>query len=269
MRNKKTALMAAIILLLSVAYLATPKTSLAVHGEHISNTPIRVYAKQGGGWFLALTKRTDDRGVLKVKNALPGEYKMEVSSSDTKDDQTLGVELQMLDAQGRRIHSNMDADLYVYIGNDKYLVSSLKTSSGGWLKVSGLSPGTKYYIDIDSGQHINSKYGEMRIKTDAQIDGSDWFQASYKRTKSNVLNIGNILPGKYRFKAVSKPDGSIFALKGKVLDGNGQKAYNSEVDIYAYLNGSKTLVGKAMADGNASLELPKVMVGMDYRLEVK
>ncbi len=248
--------------------ISLPQSSLALSGSHISNTPIKVYTHQGHDWFLAIRKRTDEKGVLKVKNVLPGKYKMEVSKDDTKTGQTLAINLKMLDAQGRKIRKKMDVNLYYYVNDNKYPIGTIKTDEDGWIKVSGLSLGTEYLLDLDSGSSVHKKAGELRIKTKTRIDKSDWFQSSYKRTVKNTLENINILPGKYKFRAVNRSAGQTFTLHIRLLDKNGRKARNAQVKLYAYIGGNKTLIGKVKTDKNAWVKIPNVSTGVTYRISV-
>jgi len=248
--------------------LAIPKHSIALSGSRISNTPIRVYTKQGNDWFLAIAERTDGNGVLKVKDVLPGKYKMEVSRSDKRTNQSLAVNLKMLDKQGRKIRKKMDVDLYIYINDNKVFIGTVQTDEDGWLKLSGLSLGSKYLLDIGSGSYIHKKYGELRIKTKTKIDNSDWFQSSYERTKNNVLEEINVLPGKYKFRAVNKPAGQSFILHIRLLNKKGKKARNSKVKIYAYINNTKKIIGEVQTDNDGWVSLPGVLTGMTYKIRV-
>lgn len=268
MKIKSKKSLAVAIAFLAALGLLAPKSSLALSGYRISNTPIKVYAEQGGKWFLALTQRTDQGGVLKVENALPGKYKMEVSKSDTRTNQSLAIDMRMLDDQGRKIHKDMDVDLYVYIGNDKYFIGTKKTDSDGWLKVSGLTLGTEYELDLGDGTYVRPKAGELRIKTKARIGGSDWFQASYKRTDDNkVLNVGDALPGKYKFRAVGDAKPQPFTLEARLMDASGQVARNTDAKLYAYVHDVKTFVGQVKTDAEGWITLPKVLTGMTYRIK--
>ena len=245
-----------------------PKSSLALSGNRISNTPIKVYTRQGNDWFLAIRKRTDDKGVLKVKDVLPGKYKMEVSNDDTKTGQTLAINLKMLDAQGRKIRKKMDVNLYQYVNSTKYSIGTVRTDEDGWIKVSGLSLGTEYLLDLNSGSFVHKKYGELRIKTKAKIDQSDWFQSSYKRTRKNTLEVINVLPGKYKFRAVNKPLGKTFTLHVRLLYKNGKKARNAQVKLYAYKGATKILLGKLKTNTDGWTKIPGVTTGTVYRIKV-
>ncbi len=268
MKNNSKKLLILLVCVLVASGIVVPRHSMALSGSRISNTRVRVYAKQGGNWFLALTQKTDESGVLKVKNVLPGKYKMEVSNSDTKTGQTLAVNLKMLDVQGRKIRKKMDVDLYQYINDNKYSLGTVQTDEDGWLKLSNLSLGTKYLIDIGSGSYIHKKTGELRIKTKTRIDNSDWFQSSYKRTEKNILEVINVLPGKYKFRAVNRPTGQTFTLHACLLDKNGQKARHARVNLYGYIDGVKTLLGKVKTNKNAWIKVPGVSTGMTYRIKV-
>ena len=248
--------------------LSLPHPSLALSGNRISNTPVKVYTRQGNHWFLAMKKRTDEKGILKVEDVLPGKYKMKVSNSDTKTGQALAINLKMLDAQGRKIRKKMTVSLYQYVSDTQYFIGTVQTDNDGWIKVSGLSLDTEYLIDLDSGSFIHKKYGELRIKTKAKIDRSDWFQSSYKRTEKNTLEVINVLPGKYKFRAVNRPADQTFTLHACLLDKNGQKARHAKVNLYGYIGGVKTLLGKVKTDKNAWIKVPGVSTGITYRIKV-
>jgi 5-hydroxyisourate hydrolase-like protein (transthyretin family) len=264
-KSEKSLLPAA--LLLAALGLLAPKSSLALSGYRVSNTPVKVYTEQGNDWFLALTQRTDAGSVLTAEGVLPGKYKMEVSRSDTRDGQLLALDLRMLDDQGRKIHKDMDVDLYVYMNNDKYYIGTVKTDSDGWMKVSGLSLDTVYEMDLGDGSHIGPKAGELRIKTKAQIDNSDWFQTSYQRTDNGVLTVNDALPGKYKFKAVGDAKPQAFTLKARLLDDSGQVARSSQAKLYAYVKDVKTFVANIKTDAEGWITLPKVLTGMAYRIK--
>jgi len=108
----------------------------------------------------------------------------------------------------------------------------------------------------------------LRIKTKAKIDDSDWFQGSYKRTQNNVLEETNVLPGKYRFRAVSKPAGQSFILHIQLSDKNGKRARNSKVKIYAYINNIKKIIGEVQTDNDGWVSLPGALTGMTYKIRV-
>lgn len=264
-KSKKSLILTAS--LLAALGMLAPKSSLALSGYRISNTPVKVYTRQGGRWFLALTQRTDSGGVLKYENVLPGKYKIEVSKSDSRDNQLLAVDLRMLDDQSRPIHKDLDVDIYVFVGNDKYYIGSKETDSDGWLKLSGLTLGTEYELDLGDGTHVGPKAGELRIKTKARIGGSDWFQASYKRTDDKVLNVGNTLPGKYKFRAVGQAKPQPFTLEARLLNASGQVVRNTDAKIYAYIKNVKTFVGEIKTDTAGWVTLPKTLTDMTYRIK--
>ncbi len=144
----------------------------------------------------------------------------------------------------------------------------------------GVKPGTTYELVV-KGQGTLKKSGALaRIKTKAKISGSAWFDSSYDRLTADVtrktngvLEVKNVLPGKYKFKVKSsdvydttKP----FALNAQLLTDKGKKIKKpTTVIIYAYPNKVKTQVAEMTTDAHGWVTIPAVQPGATYRLKIK
>jgi len=263
----KQKIILAFVVTLAVVGLSMPFSAKALSGINTDDIDVKLYTKQGNDWFRALTKKTDRKGVLHVKNVLPGKYRMEIDEDDEETTQYLAVDLRMLDEDGRRLKDKTDVDLYVYIDGVKTYVKTEVTDDEGWMRVGLLSFDTEYYIDVKETSGVKKKDGELRIKVDAKVDDSDWFQALYTNTENGVLTARGVLPGKYKFEAkdaASQP----FILKARIFDEKGEKAKNEKVNLYVYINKVRTFVGQVMTDDDAWIILPKMMTDMKYKLSV-
>ena len=257
----------AFIFTLAVVGLTMPFSAKALSGINTDDIDVKLYTKQGGDWFKALEKETDHKGVLHVKNVLPGKYRMEIDEDDEETTQYLAVDLRMLDEDGRRLKDKTDVDLYVYINGVKTFVKTEETDDEGWMRVGLLSFDTEYYIDVKDTSGVKKKSGELRIKTDAKIDDSDWFQAFYTNTEDGVLTVRDVLPGKYKFEAkdaVNQP----FMLRARLLDDKSKRAENSKVDLYVYINKVRTFIGEVKTDDDGWIFLPNLMTDMKYKISV-
>ncbi|PID52756.1 MAG: hypothetical protein CR972_00140 [Candidatus Moraniibacteriota bacterium] len=257
-----------------------PTVALGVSGTNIDETYVKIKTKQGGEWFTTRKVKTDDDGVLRLKDVLPGKYKFTVDNDDEKSGQSLGLELRMQDEKGRRIKDKIDVKLYAYINNTKTFIKTVKTDKKGWLDIEGVSLNMIYELNVKDNGSVKSKDGLARIKTKAKIKGSDWFQSSYDRLEADnsgktngVLEMKNVIPGKYKFKLKSgdpydstKP----FIVHAQMRKDTGKRIKKStKVKIYAYIFGTKTIAGEVMTDDEGWILLPEVRTNMKYRLKVK
>ena len=255
------------VMTLAIAGLTLPFSAKALSGINTDKIDVKLYTKQGGDWFKALEKKTDHRGVLHVKNVLPGKYKMSIDDDDEETTQYLAVDLRMLDEDGRRLKDKTDVDLYVYISGVKTFVKTERTDDEGWMRVGGLSFDTEYYLDVKDTSGVKKKDGELRIKVDAKIDDSDWFQALYANTEDGVLTARAVLPGKYKFEAKDAAN-QTFILKARLLDDKSKVAEDSKVKLYVYVNKVRMFLGEVKTDDNGWLVLPNLMTDMKYKISV-
>jgi 5-hydroxyisourate hydrolase-like protein (transthyretin family) len=268
MTNKKiVGIMLAV--LVSISALSVPKATQALSGTNLKKTKIKVNTRQGGDWFLARVKKTNDRSVLEVKDVLPGRYKMSVSKGDQKSGQTLAVRLRMLDDEGRRVGDGVDVDLSVYVDSEKVFVATVKTEEDGWLQVSGLSLDTQYELDVKDDGKLSKKKNEARIKTSSKINRSKWFVGANKQTEKKVLKAEGVLPGTYKFNSKDLKSDEAFTLKAKMLNEKGREVDEAKVKIYTYVNKVKTFVGEVVTDEEGWVTLPGVTTGVRYKLQVK
>lgn len=258
------------------AFLLFPSASFALEGTSADNVKIKFYAKQGGEWIKASTKRADDKGVLEFKNVLPGWYELKVKDEDDKElGQAFAVKARMVDAEGQKLDEKTKVSLsYKNASNKKTFLGFLETDEDGWIELSQVYPETKYHFDIDEDDnaHLKSKEGRARIKVKAKIGQSDWFRAIYKRTDStNLLSIKDVLPGKYKFsynkkdRAADQP----FNLKIQMLNEDGKNIKKeTKVTLYVYQNKIKMLAAELKTDEKGWLYLPNTMTKMKYKLSL-
>lgn len=264
-----------VLLFAACAFFVAPLlASAGVSGTNAGDVKVKIHVKQGGEWFKAKTMHTDSNGVLELKNAIPGWYKMVIDDDDVEPSQTLAAKIRMLDREGKRVKEKVDVDAYVDIGGTKTFVTTYETDKSGWVELSGITSGTKYYFDIKEkdGVSLSKKDGRPRIKVKAKIDGSDWFRAAYKRTdQAKVLELENVLSGKYKF-SYKNGDASLadpFTLKIRVRDEDGKKIRKpTDVDLFAYINKVRVPVGTLKTDSKGWLIIPGVMTKMKYKIEV-
>lgn len=258
------------------ALLLFPSASFAFGGVHADDIKIKFFAKQGGKWIKAATKRADDKGVLEFENVLPGWYELELKDDDDAEaGQTFAVRARMVDEGGRKLKEKTDVDLYYKNSSgDKTFIATVETDKKGWLEVSGVYPGLKYYFNISErdNAHLKNKDGRARIKVKAKIDGSDWFRARYARTdESNTLEVENVLEGKYKF-SYNKKDRTAdqpFTLKVRMVDEDGSKIKKeTKVKLYVYQNKLKVMLGEFKTDKKGWLTFPGTMTKMKYKLSL-
>lgn len=256
-------------------FLVLPLTTQALSGTNADDTRVKIYAEQGDDWFRAFTLRTDDHGVLEVKNMLPGWYKAKVNDDEKKSNQTVGLRARMLDLDGRRLKEDTNVDLYYDNNGTKTYISTVETDDKGWLEVSGLSADVEYKFEMSKGDnsHVGDEEGEVRIKCKAKIDESDWFSAYYDVTEDNILEVTNVLPGKYKFK-YKKQDRDVtvpFNLSARLLNEKGEKIKEAtKVHLWAYLGPEKTKVfaGEVWTNARGEVTIPGLMHGVKYKIEV-
>ena len=260
-------------LFVAAAFLVVPFATKALSGTNANNVKVKVYAKQGGDWFRALTRRTDNDGVLKIKNVLPGWYRMEIDDDDVTSGQDLAVQLRMTDVKGRRLKEETDVDVYYDNAGTETFYSTFETDDDGWLKISGLIPDLEYKMDISKNDmsSVSKKDGMARIKVKAKIDKSDWFPSAYQRTDENmVLELENVLPGKYKFKYKDRSEAEPFTLRLRVRDEDGKRIKEEvDVDLYAYINKQRVPIGTMKTDARGWVTIPGTMTNMKYKIKVK
>lgn len=255
-------------------FVCLPMLSYALSGTNADDVEVKIYAKLGGDWFKVSTKHADNKGVVEIKNVIPGWYKIVIDDDDEESGQDLAVRIRMRDRDGKRIKEKTEVEAYMDIDDVKTAIGVYETDKRGWLKVSGLTSESKYYLDIDEkdGSSVSEKDGRYRIKVKAKIDESDWFRALYKRTDENkLLEIKNVLPGKYKF-SYKKSDASEtdpFTLKIRMIDEDGKKIKEeTDINLYAYVNKVKTLIGTLTTDAKGWLTIPGTMTKMKYKLSI-
>ncbi len=261
--------------------LLSPFTTLASpSGTNTDDIYVTVKAKQGGEWITAFKGKTDEDSALRLKGVLPGKYKFEIDEDDEKAGQTLGLELKMKDEDGKNIKEKTDVDAYIYIGDSKVFINRFRTKDNGYLNLEGITPGMTYELKVKGDGKVKKDEGLARMKTKTKIDDSDWFSSTYDLLDpdptgltNGILEVENVLPGKYKFKVKSgdpydarKP----FMLKARLRKDNGKKIKEpTKVSIYAYPNKIKTKVGEVMTDAKGWILLPEVQPHVKYRLKVK
>ena len=256
-------------------FLVFPLATQALSGVHADDVKVKLYTEQGGDWFRAMTIRADSHGVVEAKNVLPGWYKIKVNDDDATSGQTFAVRVRMLDLDGRRLKEDTNVDLYYDNNGTKTLVGTVETDDDGWLETSGLSADVEYKFEMSDhdDSHVSSDDGEVRVKVKAKIDESDWFASYYDVTENNILEVQNVLPGKYKFKYKSQDrDASVpFTLEARLLTEKGEKIKElTKVHIWAYMGPEKvkTFAGEVWTDSKGVVTIPGVYPGMKYKIEV-
>ena len=261
-------------LLACAMLMATPFLAQALSGADVDDIKIKVETKQGGDWFDAIRKETTDRGVLKIKDVLPGWYRFSRPREDTRSGQALAVELRMLDNDGRRINEKTDIDLSMMMGDNEVEIGKLEIDEDGWIKIEGLNFDTEYKMDISDKDDasLSHKDGKARVKVKAKIDDSDWFPSYYDRTDENyVLEIDRVLPGKYKFKyKTGDRDPNLpFTLDITMLDERGNDLDEpTAFNLYTYINKIRVPIGTVVTDDEGRLLLPGIMHGGKYKIEL-
>jgi len=263
----------AVSVLTCAAFMAVPFFAQALSGANVDEIDVKVDTKQGGDWFRAIKKETTDKSVLKVKDVLPGWYKFERRTEDTRSGQSLAVELRMLDRDGRKVDEKTDVDLSWMVGDTEVAIT-VETNADGWLKTEDLSFDTEYKMDISDKDDVSlgKKDGKARVRVKAKIDDSDWFKAFYDRTdENNILKIGRVLPGKYKFKyKTGDRDPALpFTLRIRMTDEKGEIVDDeTSYELYAYMGKIRVPVGTVLTDEDGWLTLPGIMSGMKYKIKM-
>ena len=264
----------ATLLGIAIVMLTTGVSSaLALSGNNADDVRVKVYTEQGDDWFKVFYTKTDDDGVLELKDVLPGKYKIVVKDSDQESGQTLAGKFKMLDENGVRVDEKTDVDVYMYISGVKTLILQTETDSDGWLDLASLTPEAEYYIKVKDTMHLKSKDDKYRIKVKTKIDKSKWFRSTYKRTDTEkVLELKNVPSAKYKFK-YKAGDASLttpFTLKLQMLDSNMKEIEEkTTVKLYAYVGKEKALIGKMKTDKEGWITVPGVMTATKYKISVK
>ena len=257
-----------------------PTTTLAVSGTNIDDTYVEIHTKQGGEWFVARKVKTDNDSSLRLKDVLPGKYKFELDDDDQKSGQTLGLELKMKDEDGKNIKEKTEVDAYIYIGDSKVFINTFKTDKSGYLDLEGITTGMVYELKVKGDGKVSKGDNLARIKVKTKIDGSDWFYSSYDQfdidpsgLTNGILEITDVLPGKYKFKIKSGDPYNMkkgFIVKARMRKESGKKIKKpTQVNVYAYPYGIKTKVAEMMTDSKGWITLPGAQPDMKYRLKVK
>jgi len=258
-------------------FLVIPLATQALSGTNADDIRVKLYTDQGDDWFRALTLDTDDDGVLKIKNVLPGWYEVRINDDDTHSGQTVAVEARMLDLDGRRLKEETNVDLYYRTtAGVKTFIGTVETDEDGWLKKSGLIADVEYKFALSDNDdsHVSKKDGQTRIKVKTKIDDSKWFPSFYGRTDENqILEVINVLPGKYKFKYKSGDrDVSLpFTLNAQLLNEKGEEIDEvTKVHLWAYLGPEKikTFAGEVMTNDDGEITVPGLMHGVKYKIEV-
>lgn len=267
------------IALVGVFFLV-PFYTKALSGTNAKKVKVKIYAEQNDVWFRSGTKRTDEKGVIKLKNVLPSWYKFKVADKDIEDNQTLAIEIRMLDNEGRRIKEKTDVDIYVKINGESVYAQTTETDKDGWLKLEGLAPGTKYKLSIDEKDNasLSHKDGKIRIKIKANAlsrssgDWTGWFHSGYFRTDENrILEAINVLPAKYKFSYKTE-DSALnipFILKARMLDEDGAEIKKPTTFLLYYeLNDELQPAGTVTSDDDGWVTIPGLLPGMKYKVNI-
>jgi 5-hydroxyisourate hydrolase-like protein (transthyretin family) len=261
--------------------LCFPYGVFAVSGTNTDEIYVEIKTKQGDDWFTARNVKTDDDGVLRLKDVLPGKYTFLLDDDDDKKSgQTLGLELRMKDEAGKDLKEETDIDAYVYIGDMKVFVNTYETDDDGWVDLSGITFGTVYELDVKGDGKVKSKDDLARLKIKAKIDDSEWFYSNYERLDTDptgqsngIFEMKNVLSGKYKFKLKSGDPYDLakpFTVKAQMRRDNGKRIKKpTPVHIYAYPFGVKTKVAEIMSDDEGWIMIPGAQPGEKYRLKVK
>lgn len=251
----------------------TGTSALALSGANADEAKIKIYTRQGGDWFKALYIKTDDDGVLTVKDVLPGKYKIEVRDKDVETGQVIAGKFRMLDEDGKKLREKTNVDVYMYISDVKTLIATLESDKEGWISLAMIVPGAVYNFDVKDNANLSSKDDKYRIKVSKKVDDSDWFRALYKRTDTDkTLTARDVMPGKYKFK-YKTGDATAdmpFTLKIRLLDDNAERIdEETTVNLYAYIGDQKALVGTLETNDDGWIVVPGVLTGMKYKISVK
>ena len=257
-----------------------PSLTFAASGQNIADTTVEVHTYQGKQWFMARRVKTDDDSFVKIKDVLPGKYQFRIDDSDKRPDQFLAAEVRLKDASGKPLRDKTDVGVFAYINDQRVFGGTSRTDDRGWISLNGIVPGLTYELVVKGDGTLKKDSVLARIKTKAKIAGSEWFDSSYDRLTADVtkktngiLEVKNVLPGKYKFKVKStdaydptKP----FALNAQLLTDKGKKIKKpTKVIIYASPNKIKTQVAEITTDVDGWVTIPAVQPGATYRLKVK
>lgn len=257
----------------AVALSLTGASALALSGANADEVKIKIFARQGGDWFRALYVKTDDNGVLEIKNVIPGKYKIEIRDKDIEDNQIVAGKFRMLDEDGKRIREKTDVDIYMHMNGTKTFVGTLETDEEGWLEMAVMVPDIVYELDVKDNASLSQKDGKYRIKINAKIDDSKWFRALYTRTDTDkILRVKDVPPGKYKFKyktGDATPD-MPFVLDMTLLNNDAERIdEETTVELYAYVGGQRALIGTMQTDDDGRVVIPGALTGVKYKVKVK
>jgi hypothetical protein len=259
--------------LIGLVAMCMTSSAMALSGANADEARIKIFTKQGGDWFRGLYVETNDDSVLKVKNVLPGKYKIRVRDKDVEDSQVIAGEFRMLDDDGKKLREETNVDVYMYINDVKTLIAQLESDDDGWISLSSIVPESVYEFNVKDDANLSSKDDKYRIKVNAKLDDSDWYRARYERTDTDkILKIRDVLPGKYKFKYKSgDATANIpFVLKVRLLDEDAERLdEETAVELYAYVGSQRALVATLQTDDHGWLTIPGVLTEMKYKIKVK
>lgn len=250
---------------------AIPVSVSALSGVNADEVVVKVYTKQGDEWFKGRTTKTNDKGYLTAKRALPGRYKIFVRDEDEASGQFLAAKFQLLDDDATRINHKTDVDAYMKIGGEDVLIATYETDDEGWVSLAGLTPGAEYKIDVKEGSNLDKKEGQVRIKCYAKIEGSDWFRTLYTRTENGVLEAKNVLSGwyKFKYKEADAPATQPFVLRARLLETDAEKIdEKTNVELFTKMNGIIVKVAEVQTTEDGWITVPGVMTWTEYKVQV-
>ncbi len=247
--------------------------AVSAAGVNADKVTVTVKAKQGGEWITARKQKTDKNGVLDLRNVLPGKYTFNVKSDDQVAGQSLGLDLRLLDDDGRKIKEKVDVAMYYYVGDAKLSAGTFRTNKKGELSLAGIVNGITYDLDVLDTVKLKKKSDKPRVRTSVKIGKSDWFRGSYARLNSSgVLKLDDALSGKYKFKYKKGDVASLaqpFTLQLKVRHDNGKKVKKpTKVKLYVYKYGMRMHVATLKTDKKGNVTIPGVQHGVKYKIKV-
>jgi hypothetical protein len=229
-----------------------------------------------------MKKSTDKYGTLKLKKMIPGKYRLELDDDDVSMHPTLTLKAKMYDEKGRKFKEKTDVEVSAYIdmtslpalvpGDTEVPVGIFETDSSGEVKLSNVIPGMEYKIKVDDDSHLGKKTNRPRVKVEAKIEDSDWFDVAYTRVDdTNTLYLRDVISGKYelKYKSGDADPTRRFNLLLKLRNDKGKKIRKAtKVKISVYMQGQKIPVGEFMTTKDGKVYLPNALPGK-YKIEVK
>lgn len=243
---------------------------------------VKIYTEQGDDWFKAMKKSTDKYGTLILKKMIPGKYRLELSDDDKIKQPILTLKARMYDEKGRKFKEKTEVEVSAYIdlaslpayapGDTEVPVGVFETDSNGEVKLKNVIPGMEYKIDVDDDASLSKKDDRPRMKVEAKIADSDWFDVAYARVDTtNTLYLRDVISGKYelKYKSGDADPTRRFNMLLKLRDDKGEKIREAtKVKIYVYINDQKMPVGEFMTTKDGKIYLPNALPGK-YKIDVK